>query len=156
MTNISTKVKELLQSQKSEWDVVSFNFAALDNMQVAELGYYGYKVQYNPERKRSTLANLGSAAIGRRKCFLCEQNRPKEQKLVEWGEYSILVNPYPVCKVHYTIPLNEHLPQRLSGRAVDMVRLAKALPDCVVFFNGAKCGASAPDHFHFQAVGKGE
>ena len=156
MTNISTKVKELLQSQKSEWDVVSFNFAALDNMQVAELGYYGYKVQYNPERKRSTLANLGSAAIGRRKCFLCEQNRPKEQKLVEWGEYSILVNPYPVCKAHYTIPLNEHLPQRLSGRAVDMVRLAKALPDCVVFFNGAKCGASAPDHFHFQAVGKGE
>ena len=41
---------------------------------------------------------------------------------------------------------------QISGRLADMEALARELPGYTIFFNGASCGASAPDHLHFQAV----
>ena len=38
-----------------------------------------------------------------------------------------------------------------QGRIADMMRLAIDLEGYTVFYNGPKCGASAPDHMHFQA-----
>ena len=38
---------------------------------------------------------------------------------------------------------------------MDMLELSEVLEDFTVFANGPKCGASAPDHFHFQAGMKG-
>ena len=50
-----------------------------------------------------------------------------------------------------TITLHSHVPQRIRRKVGDMLTLAELLPDHVVFYNGPKCGASAPDHFHLQA-----
>jgi hypothetical protein len=100
---------------------------------------------------------LDQRSLARRECFLCRENQPSKQKTVLWGErYKIQVNPYPSFKRHLTIADLRHVPQRLSGRVGDMLLLAKTLPDFVVFYNGPQCGASAPDHAHFQAGAKGE
>lgn len=105
-----------------------------------------------PARMKSTGAATDAASIAARPCFLCEANRPAEQQKIRWGEYDVLVNPYPVFPGHLTIALRTHEPQSIAGRIADMERLARGLPGYTVFFNGARCGASAPDHFHFQAV----
>jgi hypothetical protein len=110
-------------------------------------------VQFNPERVRSTTARV--EALEERPCFLCAENRPAEQRAVRWEGYELLVNPYPIFARHLTLPAREHTPQRLTGRVRDMVQLANELPGFVLTFNGARSGASAPDHFHFQAVGRG-
>lgn len=129
------------------------NFAALANVLIREVeGCDGFKVQFNPARIVSTGANVSKDAIKARKCFLCEANRPPEQIGIDFGEYTILVNPFPIFPGHLTIPSKSHTPQRISGRVGDMLQLAAELQGYTIFYNGAKCGASAPDHVHFQAV----
>lgn len=112
--------------------------------------------QYNPARIVSTNAKVDKASIEKRKCFLCEQNRPLEQIFLPLlgGKYQLLVNPYPILPWHLTIPLGEHKEQNISESYEDLFHISDNLPDYVVFYNGAKCGASAPDHMHLQA-GKG-
>ena len=110
------------------------------------------RVQFNPARAVSTSAKIDAASIAARPCFLCKKNRPSQQIELPWGDYTILVNPFPIFPGHLTIVANTHTPQSLRGRVDDMRRLAKALPGYTVFFNGARAGASAPDHAHFQAV----
>ena len=61
------------------------------------------------------------------------------------------INPFPIFTRHLTIPRREHVDQRLVPYIADMFDLARELTDFVVFYNGPKCGASAPDHMHFQA-----
>ncbi|MBQ3634504.1 MAG: DUF4922 domain-containing protein [Bacteroidales bacterium] len=117
------------------------------------------RAQYNPSRIRSTAAKTDAASIAKRQCFLCSDSRPKEQRWAEWeGEekYQILINPYPIFKGHLTIVNMEHKPQRTETMIGDMARLAKALPGYTIILNGAKCGASAPDHAHFQAFKRDE
>jgi hypothetical protein len=114
-------------------------------------------LQFNPERRRSTAARLDKKSLSHRKCFLCTENQPAKQRALLWGDhYRIQVNPYPIFKRHLTIADLNHVPQRLEGRVGDMMLLAESLPDFVVFYNGPQCGASAPDHMHFQAGAKGE
>ena len=113
------------------------------------------RVQFNPARAVSTLARTDAAAIKARPCFLCRDNRPAQQEVLPFEgcdgrRYEVLVNPFPIFPEHYTIPAVEHTPQRIAGRFPDMLRLAEAFPDMVVFYNGPESGASAPDHFHFQ------
>ncbi len=105
-----------------------------------------------PGRAVSTNARLDAASLAARPCFLCAANRPKDQKSVPYGDYEILENPYPVFSGHLTIVSREHTPQQISDRIADMVDLAMTLDGYTVFYNGPKCGASAPDHCHFQAV----
>ncbi|NOY97172.1 MAG: DUF4922 domain-containing protein [Chlorobi bacterium] len=112
------------------------------------------KVQFNPGRIISSSAKIDKESIAGRICFLCGKNRPKEQKGVEFGDYEILVNPFPIFPEHFTIPRKEHLPQLIMPYFGDMLELSREIPGFTVFYNGPECGASAPDHFHFQAVGE--
>jgi hypothetical protein len=115
-----------------------------------------YKVQFNPARIVSSGAKVDAKTIKERKCFLCPANLPAVQKGVPFKEhYNILVNPFPIFPRHLTVPEQAHVDQRIANRMEDMLDLAQALTDYVIFYNGPKCGASAPDHAHFQAGNKG-
>ena len=109
------------------------------------------KVQFNPARMVSSGAKVDAKTIAERKCFLCAANRPEVQRGIEWRDYDILINPFPIFTRHLTIPRREHVDQRIVPYISDMFDLARELTDFVVFYNGPKCGASAPDHMHFQA-----
>ncbi len=146
MIDIDVFFKQQLQV----WPAVRERFEGLANVEVKRVG--DYKVQYNPARAVSTAARVDAASIATRPCFLCRKNRPSEQISMEWEDLEILVNPFPIFPGHLTIAAREHIPQTLLGRTEQMRRLSMALPGYTVFFNGAKSGASAPDHFHFQAV----
>ncbi len=130
------------------------NFAALANVEVKEFDLDGmhFKVQFNPARIVSSGAKVDAAAIKARKCFLCDENRPAEQRGIEWnGHYTVLLNPFPIFPRHLTIPDTSHTLQLIDGRIADMIKLAGELDEYTVFYNGPRCGASAPDHMHFQA-----
>lgn len=111
-----------------------------------------WNVVFNPSRARSTAAPTDAAAISARPCFLCKSNRPAEQTELDFGDCQIMVNPYPIFPGHLTVVAKEHTPQAIAGHVSDMARVALALPDHTLFYNGPRCGASAPDHLHFQAV----
>ena len=146
-------VDNLFISQLDKWGTARDNYAALSGVRVKTVivGGYPFKVQFNPARIVSTGAKMDKKTITERPCFLCESNRPSVQEGVDCGRYTVLINPFPIFPRHLTIPDKEHLPQTLDGRVEDMVNLARNLPGYTVFYNGARCGASAPDHQHFQA-----
>lgn len=130
------------------------NFDALSNVKVKNITVDGmpFKVQFNPARIVSSAAKVDKASLAARPCFLCENNRPAEQDGIVWKErYTILINPFPIFRRHLTIPDISHTEQLIAGRMTDMMDLAAALEDYTVFYNGPRCGASAPDHMHFQA-----
>ena len=119
---------------------------------VLNVGGVAFHVQFNAARIRSSAAKTDAVSIAHRPCFLCKENRPPTQTSKDWkGKYEILENPFPIFPQHLTIPTYEHIPQQLQGRYADMLALAKEFPQFTVFFNGPRCGASAPDHMHFQA-----
>ena len=155
----SRAIDRLISRQLRDWEEAVRNYEALGQVATRslQLGESTILLQFNPERRRSSAAAIDRGSLARRKCFLCCENQPTKQKAVLWGErYKIQVNPYPIFSRHLTIADLYHVPQRLSGRVGDMLSLAKALPQFVVFYNGPQCGASAPDHAHFQAGAKGE
>ena len=125
----------------------------MKTVQIREFDFDGFavKVQFNPARMGSSGAKVDAKTIAQRKCFLCAANRPEVQRGIEWRDYDILINPFPIFTRHLTIPRREHVDQQLVPYIYDMFDLARELPDFVVFYNGPKCGASAPDHMHFQA-----
>lgn len=130
------------------------NFAALADVRVKDIDVDGMlvKVQFNPARAVSSSAKVDAASLKARKCFLCESNRPPEQRGIDWnGHYTILINPFPIFPRHLTVPDTSHTDQLITGRIADMARLAEQLNEYTVFYNGPRCGASAPDHMHFQA-----
>ncbi|MDO9634831.1 MAG: DUF4922 domain-containing protein [Paludibacter sp.] len=151
-------VKKFFQEQLVEWPLANQNYKALEKVLVKDfdLGGSSVRVQFNPERMRSSAAKVDVKSIQERKCFLCPTNLPAEQRGIPFGKrYQILVNPFPIFPFHLTIPDMEHTDQLILDRLGDMLDLAQALDDFVVFYNGPKCGASAPDHLHFQAGNKG-
>lgn len=155
----SKVIDRLITRQMRDWNVAGANYEALARAEVRTLqvGEFSIVLQHNPERRRSSAAAIDKESLSNRPCFLCSENQPARQKTILWGDhYKIQVNPYPIFERHLTIADLRHLPQRLAGRVGDMLSLARALPDFVVFYNGPQCGASAPDHAHFQAGAKGE
>ncbi len=155
----SSVINKLIAKQLRDWDMAGANYAALAGVATRSLslGESTVTLQFNPERRRSSAAAVDRRSLARRQCFLCSEHQPVKQKAVLWGErYKIQVNPYPIFSRHLTIADLHHVPQRLADRVSDMLLLAKALPEFVVFYNGPRCGASAPDHMHFQAGAKGE
>lgn len=147
-------VSDFIASQIAEWPQAAGNFEALKTVKVKEIDLPGWtvKVQFNPARIVSSAAKVDAKSLKERKCFLCGENRPAVQRGIEWGgRYTILINPFPIFPRHLTIPDNSHTDQLISGRIADMMRLAAELEDYTVFYNGPRCGASAPDHMHFQA-----
>ena len=153
------KLNQLFDEQLLNWKLARENYKSLEQVKIKTLvaaNATEYKVQFNPARIVSSAAKVDAQSIRERKCFLCAENRPPEQKGISFnGHYTILVNPFPIFPRHLTIPATEHTPQLIASRFGDMLDLAQQLDDCVVFYNGPKCGASAPDHFHFQAGNKG-
>jgi len=155
----SKAIDRLFTRQLRDWDVAGRNYGALGNVDVRtlELGQATVTLQYNPERRRSSAAAIDKRSLASRACFLCSEHQPAKQKILLWGNhYKIQVNPYPIFRRHLTIADLRHVPQRLSDRVGNMLQLASTLPDFVIFYNGPQCGASAPDHAHFQAGAKGE
>ena len=150
-------VSTFLNQQLEEWDTARNNFAALANVKVKTfmIGTTHFKVQFNPGRITSSAAKVDAKSLKERKCFLCAANRPAVQRGLEWGDYTVLINPFPIFPRHLTIPDNNHVDQRIDGRIADMMQLARALEGYTLFYNGPKCGASAPDHMHFQAGNSG-
>ncbi len=147
-------VTEFIADQLAQWPMAAANFAALENVKVKEIVTpegFRIKVQFNPGRIVSSAAKVDAASLKERPCFLCGANRPKEQFGLERGDYEILINPYPIFPRHLTIPVVQHVPQRIKGRITDMYHIAMELRGYTVFYNGPRCGASAPDHCHFQA-----
>lgn len=151
---LTNQIDALLALQRSTWTEFREAESSLskivskrirrDNAQIV--------VQANPGRSRSVHADVDPVSVSRRPCFLCKENIPPEECGIAFGEYVILPNPFPILRRHLTIPLREHCPQRLKGRVERMLELARAIgPDMLVIYNGAGCGASAPDHLHFQA-----
>ncbi|MFV0265940.1 MAG: DUF4922 domain-containing protein [Draconibacterium sp.] len=157
MQQYTEQVLRLLTAQKEGWPLAAKNFAGLEKVRTRAFNFddVEIKVQFNPERIVSSAAKVDAKSIEARPCFLCSKNRPKEQQGVKIGAYSVLVNPFPVFSQHFTIVGEEHLPQQIKGRLGDMLDLAASLPGFTLFYNGPKCGASAPDHFHFQAGNRG-
>ena len=149
------EVLEFIEEQLRRWSQAAERFRALEGVETKSVMMpcgESYRVQFNPARAVSTRAKVDPAAIAARPCFLCAGNRPPEQMSLPWEDLEILVNPFPIFPGHLTIAAREHQPQSLQGRVEQMKRLSRALPGYTVFFNGARAGASAPDHFHFQAV----
>jgi hypothetical protein len=152
MNDLELQVKKLLDNQLHTWQVVQDNYAALDFVQIRRIECLGREVllQFNPKRIRSSAAKVDKASLEARPCFFCY--RPKEQESVIYNsDFEILVNPYPIFQEHLTIPLLRHERQQVKPYMGTMLDLAKSLPSFAIFYNGPKCGASAPDHMHFQA-----
>jgi ATP adenylyltransferase/5',5'''-P-1,P-4-tetraphosphate phosphorylase II len=145
----------LLEQQKKSWPQLTNGYASLQGIRIREIVCDGFSVrlQFNPGRLVSSSAKVDAKSIAARKCFLCRENLPVEQQGVLYGtDTLILCNPAPIFNEHYTLSNTEHTPQSLRDRIPLFLNLAKDLaPHFSVFYNGPKCGASVPDHMHFQA-----
>ena len=155
-------IDKFVLDQLSVWPMAASNFRDLKNVETRSLEVGGLEVrlQHNPARIRSSAAKVDKASLQARKCFLCSENRPQEQISMEFEgrkgrKYNILINPYPIFPEHLVIARNTHVPQSIWHRLPDMTDLARHHPSFTIFYNGPKCGASAPDHFHFQACPRG-
>jgi ATP adenylyltransferase/5',5'''-P-1,P-4-tetraphosphate phosphorylase II len=151
---ISDKINNLFKSQLRVWELAERNYSQLDKVLTRSVGFKGFEVviQFNPQRIKSSTAKVDAKSIGDRPCFLCAVNRPSEQIGIAFGRnLTVLINPYPIFIRHLTITSENHTDQRISSSFGEMLALAEALPDYVIFYNGPQCGASAPDHLHFQA-----
>lgn len=144
----------LFESQKENWELLKNGASSLETVKEKIFQFDGFniKVQFNPGRMISTSAKVDEKSIAERKCFLCVENLPPQQKSIKFNEsFYILCNPFPIFHEHFTITNKEHIPQRILPYLNDMLILSKNLEDYTIFYNGPKCGASAPDHKHFQA-----
>ena len=153
MNKLNAQIKFLFHEQVSNWELARVNYEDLKTVRTKtfSFGDFDVKVQFNPARIISSGAKVDAKTITERKCFLCAENRPSEQNGIQLGNYTLLVNPFPIFPEHFTIPHKKHIAQQIEGYFVDLLELAKVLNDYVVFYNGPKCGASAPDHLHFQS-----
>ncbi len=146
-----SSISRFFNRQLEMWEDARHRFRDLKHVEVRQLSDQ-LKVQFNPARIVSTGAKIDKHTLGERPCFLCERNRPKEQMTKQIDDhFQLLVNPFPILPVHFTIPATKHQPQSIYRHYGEMHRLLSLHSELMVFYNGSKCGASAPDHLHFQA-----
>jgi ATP adenylyltransferase/5',5'''-P-1,P-4-tetraphosphate phosphorylase II len=156
--DFSNQARELIRQQIGEWDLAAKNYSSLKNVKVKtfDFGNYHIDIQFNSERILSSSAKVDAQSIEARPCFLCQKNLPLQQRWLSFdNKFIVLVNPFPIFPQHLTIPFISHTDQRIFGNFGSMLELASNLDDFVIFYNGPQCGASAPDHLHFQAGNKG-
>mgnify|MGYP006384560941 FL=1 len=156
--NYSDAAARLSEIQKEQWPMLNTGFKSLETVKSKSFQFDGYKIkaQFNVGRMTSTSAKVDPKSISERKCFLCVENLPAEQKGILYNDnYIILCNPFPIFPTHFTLTYKEHTPQRIIDTFSDMLDLSKDLSKHYsVIYNGPRCGASAPDHLHFQAGNK--
>jgi hypothetical protein len=152
---LAVDVAALIEHQKANWQMLGEGYKALSQIETRRIEADGSSViaQHNPARIRSTAAAVDKASVQARQCFLCAENLPAEEKGIEYNEnLVILCNPYPVVDKHLVIAHKNHVEQKIAGHLEELLSLAFDLGETYfVLYNGAECGASAPDHFHLQA-----
>lgn len=147
------KLTELFEEQIETFELARENYNQLAKVTYRDIVWenFSIRLQYNPARMVSTNAKIDKQTLQTRKCFLCRNFMPADQKGIPYGDhYHIFINPFPIFEQHFTVPANQHTPQSIKNRLADMLDLAFDLPSYTLFYNGPQCGASAPDHFHFQ------
>lgn len=150
-------MNDFIETQLAIWKIAADNYRDLGKTMRRKfrLGDFEGALQFNPARIRSTNARIDKESVSKRPCFLCAANRPKEQVAVPvLNDWELLLNPFPIFPVHFTIAAKLHIPQ--GEIPADMATMAEKWSDLAIFFNGARAGASAPDHAHCQAVLKSE
>jgi hypothetical protein len=159
-TALPSLCRQLLENQKKTWPRLATAYRELTDLQTRSVscGSYDVSVQYNPKRAVSSGAAVDGESIKNRPCFLCSANLPAEQNSIIYrNDYSILCNPVPIFDRHFTVAHRQHRPQSFNASFPDFLKLATDLaPDFDIFYNGPACGASAPDHLHFQAIRAGQ
>jgi hypothetical protein len=153
----SNAAKLLLAEQKKSWTDLRKNYDLFKDTRNRVFQFKGFtiKIQHNPGRIKSTSARVDEKSIYERRCFLCYDNLYEGQKAIKYGEdFLILVNPFPIFPEHFTIPHRGHIPQSIREWFGRTLSLSKDLSEYVIIYNGPECGASAPDHLHFQAGSK--
>lgn len=157
-TTSAAEIREFFDRQMAAWPEVAERFSDLtESVEIRPLQTddISIAVQYNPRRIVSTGAKIDKKTIKARPCFLCDRNRPEAQfDLPTMGRLHLLVNPFPILPHHLTVPTRRHTPQLFAPLCRPMHALAWT-SDLFVFYNGARCGASAPDHAHLQAGERG-
>lgn len=149
-------LRRFVERQLDIWTDARSRYRDLYAVQTRRLEHSGQEmelcVQYNPARIVSTGAKVDQKTIAERPCFLCAKNRPSEQNVKVFDtKLDILLNPYPILPTHFTIVARKHQPQQIRDTYYEMHRLLERYPELMVFYNGPRCGASAPDHLHLQA-----
>lgn len=156
--SLAARIAALIEHQKRTWPVLSESYRALAKVETKKLQVQEAEVviQHNPRRAGSTAARVDRASVEARRCFLCPDSLPDEEKGIAYGEDLILLcNPFPILDRHLSIVHREHIEQKIDDNVEVLLRLARALgPDYFVLYNGPQCGASAPDHLHFQACSR--
>ena len=146
-----SSISRFFNRQLEKWDDARHRFRDLKHVETKKLSEE-VRLQFNPARIVSTGSKIDKKTLGERPCFLCDKNRPKEQMSQQIDErFHLLVNPFPILPVHFTIPARKHQPQAIYKNYGEMHRFLSLHSELMVFYNGPKCGASAPDHLHFQA-----
>lgn len=148
------EVKDLFRDQLKHWPLLADNWARLDAARVRTFAFDGFRiqVQFNPRRMGSSAAKIDKQSIEKRPCFLCRENQPPEEACLPFGRsYQVFCNPFPIFREHFTIGSLEHRPQVIDSEFMHLLELSRQMPELVVFYNAPNCGASAPDHMHFQA-----
>lgn len=151
---VREQVSFLFDQQRNTWKLFRNGEAALSSVTTKEFIRDAHRivVQANPGRSISTNAKVDAESVAERPCFLCPGALPPEERGFPFGSWVLLPNPFPVLNMHLTIACSDHLPQEIGDRVDDLLLLSKELGSGLfVFYNGPRCGASAPDHMHFQA-----
>ena len=148
------EVEALFERQVKAWPQLARGVEGLAQARTRLASFDGFEilVRHIPHRIASTTAATDRESIARRPCFLCAENLPAEEEGVPFGaDYTVYCNPFPIVDRHLTIAHKTHTPQRIVSQFATMLDLAATLPGYFIIYNGPECGASAPDHMHFQA-----
>jgi hypothetical protein len=121
------------------------------------LEHLSVAVQHNPRRVKSVAADVDERSIRARPCFLCPDSLyPHQMALPFLPGWYILNNPFPIFSDHLVITAVRHRPQTIGDELECMVAFVRQTNAAfMAFYNGPDCGASAPDHLHFQACPAG-
>lgn len=157
MEDIFKHLDQCLEQQLAVWPAAKQAFSNLEQVQTRVLSSSGLALQHNPARIISTTANVAPTQTTVRPCFLCKENRPVEQISFDAGDgFELLLNPYPILREHFCVVSREHRPQKFQDCYQKMLQIAGQLePGYMIFYNGPRSGASAPDHLHMQ-IGRSE
>jgi ATP adenylyltransferase/5',5'''-P-1,P-4-tetraphosphate phosphorylase II len=150
----SNLFRDFLEQQNQSWELSASNYRGLELVEEKVFHFEGFRIkaQFNPKRIRSSSAKVDRESIAARPCFLCTENRPTEQKSLAIGnDFMLLVNPFPIFRTHFTITSVNHTDQRILPNLGAMFEISQKMEGYTLFYNGPECGASAPDHLHFQA-----
>jgi hypothetical protein len=147
-------IEELFERQLRAWPQLAKGVEGLARATTrpVRIDWFDVFIRHIPHRMASTTAPVDRESIAKRPCFLCSENLPSEEEGLRFDEnFTIYCNPFPIVDHHLTIAHREHGSQRIADQFGNMLDLASALAGYFVVYNGPECGASAPDHMHFQA-----